>query len=58
MGSSSCPTDIDEYWDTALAEMSALDPELEMIKIDFPAKGLAMICILLGRKTQGFMQSL
>lgn len=40
MGSSPCPTDIDEYWDTALAEMSALDPELEMIKIDFPAKGL------------------
>lgn len=38
-GSSPCPKDIDEYWDTALAEMNAIDPKPEFIKSDFKSKG-------------------
>ncbi len=38
MGCSPCPSDIDEYWDTALAEMNALDPKAEFIKSSFPSK--------------------
>ena len=41
-GSSPCPADIDEYWDTALAEMNALDPNAEFIKKDFPSKSADM----------------
>lgn len=37
-GSSPCPKDIDEYWDTALAEMNALDPNPEFIKKEYPSK--------------------
>ena len=37
-GSSPCPTDIDEYWDFALAEMNRLNPDAEFIKKDFPSK--------------------
>lgn len=37
-GSSPCPKDIDEYWDTALAEMHALDPKAEFIKKEYPSK--------------------
>ena len=36
-GSSPCPADIDEYWDTALAEMNALDHKAEFIKSSFPS---------------------
>lgn len=41
-GISPCPSDIDEYWDTALAEMNALDPAPEFIKYDFPSKNADM----------------
>ena len=41
-GSSPCPSDIDEYWDAALAEMNALDPKAEFIKKDFPSKSADM----------------
>lgn len=41
-GSSPCPKDIDEYWDTALAEMNALKPNAEFVKKDFPAKAADM----------------
>jgi cephalosporin-C deacetylase len=41
-GSSPCPADIDEYWDTALAEMEALEPDAEFIKKDFPSKAADM----------------
>ncbi len=37
-GSSPCPKDIDEYWDSALAEMNALDPKAEFIKHEYPSK--------------------
>ncbi len=37
MGSSPCPADIDEYWDSALAEMNALDPKAEFVKNSFPS---------------------
>ena len=37
-GSSPCPDDIDEYWDTALAEMNAQDPCATFVKKDFPSK--------------------
>jgi len=36
-GVSPCPSDIDEYWDSSIAEMKAVDPKLELIKAhDFP----------------------
>lgn len=41
-GSSPCPADIDEYWDSALAEMNALEHNAEFIKKDFPAKNTTM----------------
>lgn len=34
-GISPCPTDIDDYWDKALAEMKALDPKVELIPAKF-----------------------
>lgn len=34
-GSSPCPTDIDEYWDKAIAEMKGVDPDLELIPARF-----------------------
>ena len=37
-GSSPCPSDIDEYWDTALAEMEKLGTKAEFVKKDFPSK--------------------
>ena len=41
-GISPCPSDIDEYWDAALAEMNAVEPHAEFIKKDFPAKHTTM----------------
>ncbi len=37
-GSSPCPKDFDEYWETALLEVRNLDPKAEFIKKDFPSK--------------------
>jgi len=34
------PVDFDEYWDRALAEMKAIDPQLELIRADFQAPGV------------------
>ena len=34
-GSSPCPADIDEYWDRALAEMAAVDAQVELVPSDF-----------------------
>lgn len=39
-GASPCPADIDQYWDDALAEMNALDPDVVFEKSDIPAKGM------------------
>ena len=41
-GSSPCPKDIDEYWDAALAEMNAVNPNVEMIPKNFPSKSTQM----------------
>ena len=35
MGINEKPGDIDEYWDRALAEMKAIDPEVELIPAEF-----------------------
>lgn len=35
MGSSPCPEDMDAYWDEALAEMHAVDPQVELVPADF-----------------------
>lgn len=37
-GSSPCPKDIDEYWDSALEEMNSLEHNAEFIKKEFPSK--------------------
>lgn len=37
-GVTPCPKDIDEYWDTALAEMNSVNHNAEFIKKDFPSK--------------------
>ena len=37
-GVSPCPKDIDEYWDTALAEMNAVNHNAEFIKKEFSSK--------------------
>lgn len=37
LGSSPCPEDIDTFWDDALAEMHALDPQVELVPADFSA---------------------
>lgn len=37
-GSSPCPTDIDKYWDDAIAEMTALDYKADFVKSDFSPK--------------------
>lgn len=34
-GTNPKPTDFDEYWDTALAEMHAIDPQVELIPANF-----------------------
>ncbi|MHB9138953.1 MAG: acetylxylan esterase [Victivallaceae bacterium] len=34
-GSSPCPKDIDKYWNSAIAEMKAIDPEVELLPADF-----------------------
>lgn len=41
-GSSPCPKDIDEYWDTALEEMNSVQHNAEFIKKDFPSKAADM----------------
>lgn len=38
-GSSPCPADIDEYWERALAEMNATEPNPEFIPADFQVPG-------------------
>ena len=35
MGTNPCPEDIDEYWDAALVEMEAVDPQVELIPSHF-----------------------
>ncbi len=37
MGINPCPSDIDRYWDSAIAEMNAVDPQMELIPADFHA---------------------
>lgn len=39
-GSSPCPADIDEYWDDALAEMNAVDPQVQFVKNEFKSNGV------------------
>ena len=34
-GSSPCPKDIDKYWNSAIAEMKSIDPEVELLPSDF-----------------------
>lgn len=41
-GSSPCPSDIDEYWDSALAEMDAVEHNAKFVKKDFPSKAADM----------------
>lgn len=36
-GSSPCPKDIDKFWDSSIAEMKAVDPEMELLPSDFQA---------------------
>ena len=40
MGSGICPEDIDEYWDDAIAEMKATDPEIELKPAEFQWPGI------------------
>jgi cephalosporin-C deacetylase len=35
MGCSPCPEDIDAYWDAAIEEMRAVDPEVELVPAEF-----------------------
>ncbi len=37
MGINPCPGDIDRYWDSAIAEMKAVDPKMELIPAEFQA---------------------
>ena len=37
-GSSPCPADIDEYWDSALAEMNSVEHKAEFVPKKFPSK--------------------
>ena len=32
------PADFDEFWETALAEMRATDPKVELVPVDLPSK--------------------
>ena len=41
-GRTPCPADFDEYWDAALAEMHALDPHAEFVKVEYPSKAADM----------------
>lgn len=34
-GTNPCPTDFDKYWDDAILEMKATDPQLELVPADF-----------------------
>ena len=36
-GTNPCPADHDAYWDTALTEMRALDPRVELVPAEFQA---------------------
>ncbi len=36
-GSSPCPKDIDKFWDSSIAEMKGIDPEVELLPSDFQA---------------------
>ncbi len=40
MGSTPRPADFDAYWDKALAEMKATDPEVQIVPANFSAPGL------------------
>lgn len=35
MGSNPCPDDIDKFWDDTIAEMQAIDPDVELLPADF-----------------------
>ncbi len=37
-GSSPCPEDIDEYWNSALTEMNSVNHNAEFIKKEYPSK--------------------
>ncbi len=39
-GRNPCPTDFDEFWDRSLAEMAAIDPEIELRPASFQARGV------------------
>lgn len=39
-GTNPRPSDFDEYWDRSLAEMKAVDPQLELKKADFQTDGV------------------
>jgi hypothetical protein len=41
-GSSPCPADIDTYWDEALAEMNAVEPNVEFVKKEYASKAADM----------------
>lgn len=41
-GISPCPEDIDQYWDSALAEMNAVEHNAEFIKKEYPSKAADM----------------
>ena len=40
MGSGICPADIDEYWDDAISEMKAIDPEIALEPAEFTWPGV------------------
>lgn len=40
LGTNPRPVDFDEYWDKAIAEMKAVDPQITMTKADFQAPGV------------------
>ena len=35
MGTNPCPPDIDRFWDSAIAEMKAVDPKVELVPAEF-----------------------
>ncbi|MBN2852292.1 MAG: acetylxylan esterase [Clostridia bacterium] len=40
MGSSPCPSDIDEYWDKMILKMKQIDPAVELIEAEFQVPGM------------------
>ena len=35
MGINPCPADFDQFWETGLAEMRSVDPQVELVQSDF-----------------------